>query len=192
MGGAVRDALKRWTRKRVIDAWHGALTRGQIALRSGYSRSGISALWADAKAAGELPQTDRPHFPQGRRKIAPERKAKRDTIEVRSLQPASGWPEIVTDILQKLARLPEEERIAAAEVVLAALVCGYGVHGQERFFKADLASMHVMAHVRRHASGERPLPAVASHRDLDRSSLGTFADPCIVHLHHSSNVGPHS
>jgi len=169
-----------WSDQRVLDAWHGPLTLAQIAARSRRGASStISRIWKEAKDAGELPPGDRPHFPQVRRTVAPPIAAEHDTLQVASVMPVSGYPTVITELLQLLAAQPSDEQFEAVCTVAAAVIISQ--QQQQHLMMADLLALRARAKLRRHFSGEQRLPTIAYYSD--KSDVGAaFDDSTIMHV----------
>jgi hypothetical protein len=168
--------------------WRGKLTADSIASKHGISRQHVNRLWAAEQIAGRLPHGPRPHFQPTKPKppaalpaIASPPLSENNGMRLRKDNLAAG----VDTVMAAIAALPDDMRQDAAETALAATICS-SFSGDRRhpFTVFDLANLHVSAMIRRHQSGERPLPVipVIEGPGMSMTSAGSFAEECTVAL----------
>lgn len=180
--------MKVWPPRQIVDAWHGELSLAQIARRSGRGGRFIVRLWSAAQAEGKLPPGERPYL--ARRMPAPAAASlpapeKRDMLDVATVKPAPGWPPALDDLMRFIAGIAEDQRLDCVEAALAALICSDPESRWRLFLSASSSAARVTAHLRRHRSGEKPLPLfsfVNGARGTE-GDAGAFAEPATLHLH---------
>jgi hypothetical protein len=166
--------------------WRGPLTEREVAAKHFITARHLRRLWASEIAAGRLPNEPRPHFKQQSPKGS--HSGKPPIVAAPPLSPQTGNNGMrlrkdnlaagVDSIMTAIAALPDDVRQDAAETALAATICSSVAGGKPRPFTIfDLATLHVSAMIRRHQSGEHPLPVIPliEGPGLSMTSAGRFA-----------------